>query len=192
MMSSGQRSGPRRQGAACRPATSGNAMTSRKHGKRLARRRAAKTGESYVTALRHVRASTKETVMSTTDTTDTTEPTHDLVRCSFCGKSQKQVVKLIAGPGVYICDECIGLCVGIIEDETGAPVTRRPMGAPPEAPPVDRLLARLAPLDRNAASTVEQLAKAVALARDAGASWDAVAEALGTTPEAALARFDRS
>ena len=39
------------------------------------------------------------------------------LKCSFCGKSQKQVIKLIAGPGVYICDECIELCVEIIDEE---------------------------------------------------------------------------
>ena len=43
--------------------------------------------------------------------------TSDLLKCSFCGKSQKQVRKLIAGPGVYICDECIELCNEIIEEE---------------------------------------------------------------------------
>ncbi|HLS49977.1 MAG TPA: ATP-dependent Clp protease ATP-binding subunit ClpX [Actinomycetaceae bacterium] len=41
----------------------------------------------------------------------------DLLKCSFCGKSQKQVKKLIAGPGVYICDECIELCNEIIDEE---------------------------------------------------------------------------
>ena len=41
----------------------------------------------------------------------------ELLKCSFCGKSQKQVRKLIAGPGVYICDECIDLCNEIIEEE---------------------------------------------------------------------------
>jgi len=43
----------------------------------------------------------------------------ELLKCSFCGKSQKQVKKLIAGPGVYICDECIDLCNEIIEEELG-------------------------------------------------------------------------
>jgi len=43
--------------------------------------------------------------------------TQELLKCSFCGKSQKQVKKLIAGPGVYICDECIDLCNEIIEEE---------------------------------------------------------------------------
>ena len=50
----------------------------------------------------------------------------DLLKCSFCGKSQKQVKKLIAGPGVYICDECIDLCNEIIEEEltdAGDPVS---------------------------------------------------------------------
>jgi ATP-dependent Clp protease ATP-binding subunit ClpX len=45
----------------------------------------------------------------------------DLLKCSFCGKSQKQVKKLIAGPGVYICDECIDLCNEIIEEELSEP-----------------------------------------------------------------------
>ena len=43
--------------------------------------------------------------------------TGEILKCSFCGKSQKQVKKLIAGPGVYICDECIDLCNEIIEEE---------------------------------------------------------------------------
>jgi ATP-dependent Clp protease ATP-binding subunit ClpX len=41
----------------------------------------------------------------------------ELLKCSFCGKSQKQVKKLIAGPGVYVCDECIELCNEIIAEE---------------------------------------------------------------------------
>ncbi|MGC5628736.1 ATP-dependent Clp protease ATP-binding subunit ClpX [Georgenia sp. Z1344] len=43
--------------------------------------------------------------------------TADLLTCSFCGKSQKQVKKLIGGPGVYICDECVELCNEIIDEE---------------------------------------------------------------------------
>jgi len=41
------------------------------------------------------------------------------LKCSFCGKSQDQVRKLVAGPGVYICDECIELCNEIVEEELG-------------------------------------------------------------------------
>jgi len=47
------------------------------------------------------------------------ESSSSLLRCSFCGKSQNEVKKLIAGPGVYICDECIDLCTDIIEEEKG-------------------------------------------------------------------------
>lgn len=41
------------------------------------------------------------------------------LKCSFCGKTQEQVRKLVAGPGVYICDECIELCTEIVEEELG-------------------------------------------------------------------------
>ena len=44
---------------------------------------------------------------------------HLLLTCSFCGKSQREVKKLIAGPAVYICDECVALCNGIIEEDIG-------------------------------------------------------------------------
>ena len=47
--------------------------------------------------------------------------TNEQLLCSFCGKSQRQVKKLIAGPGVYICDECIDLCNEIIDEELSAP-----------------------------------------------------------------------
>src|SRR6201747_2172024 len=47
--------------------------------------------------------------------------TNEQLLCSFCGKSQRQVKKLIAGPGVYICDECIDLCNEIIDEEPAAP-----------------------------------------------------------------------
>jgi len=48
-----------------------------------------------------------------------------LVKCSFCGKSQKQVKKLIPGPGVYICDECIDLCKDIIHEKFSEPAEVR-------------------------------------------------------------------
>ncbi len=54
---------------------------------------------------------------------DTTSDTGEQLLCSFCGKSQRQVKKLIAGPGVYICDECIDLCNEIIDEEAVAAPT---------------------------------------------------------------------
>ena len=60
--------------------------------------------------------------------------TSEQLLCSFCGKSQRQVRKLIAGPGVYICDECIDLCNEIIEEELKAPTSLegRSLPAPQE------------------------------------------------------------
>ncbi len=66
----------------------------------------------------------------------------ELVKCSFCGKSQKQVKKLIAGPGVYICDECIDLCNDIIDEElaeTDGAVVRGPAQAPGDLRVPERL-----------------------------------------------------
>jgi ATP-dependent protease Clp ATPase subunit len=51
----------------------------------------------------------------------------DALLCSFCAKSKRQVEKLIAGPNVYICDECVELCNEILEEEPG--VTQRPAHA---------------------------------------------------------------
>ncbi|MDE0116885.1 MAG: ATP-dependent Clp protease ATP-binding subunit ClpX [bacterium] len=58
----------------------------------------------------------------------------ELLKCSFCGKTQKQVKKMIAGPGVYICDECIDLCNEIIEEELaeGADVGFKELPKPQE------------------------------------------------------------
>src|SRR4029079_19275457 len=57
------------------------------------------------------------------DTREMARPTdsNEQLLCSFCGKSQRQVKKLIAGPGVYICDECIDLCNEIIDEELTPP-----------------------------------------------------------------------
>jgi predicted DNA-binding transcriptional regulator AlpA len=54
----------------------------------------------------------------------------ELLSCSFCSKTQAQVTKLVAGPGVFICNECVALCNEIIEEETGAP----PKPTPPKDP----------------------------------------------------------
>ena len=60
------------------------------------------------------------------------------LKCSFCGKSQNVVRKLIAGPGVFICDECINVCISILGDEIGGPIEPSPM-LNPEPPDLDTL-----------------------------------------------------
>ena len=117
---------------------------------------------------------------------------HDgLLQCSFCSKTQKQVKKLIAGPGVYICDECLNLCNEILRDEVGsdeAGKVTRGMMIPADAPQEDMLdeLARAAgqflPLEKHLEELVQQL-------RKKGATWASIGEALGMTRQAAWARF---
>jgi ATP-dependent Clp protease ATP-binding subunit ClpX len=60
------------------------------------------------------------------------------LKCSFCGKSQEQVRKLIAGPGVYICDECVDLCNEILDEELLDSSTPAPQPVPPKEPPQKR------------------------------------------------------
>lgn len=115
-------------------------MTTRKRFKRLVRTRAAKTGESYTAALRHFRDQTsRERAMSSNP-----EEAVD-IRCSFCGKHKDQVQKIVAGPGVFICDECVLLCLEIVRpserDAGSAVVVRGAQSTPPEErPPLDPTL----------------------------------------------------
>jgi ATP-dependent Clp protease ATP-binding subunit ClpX len=60
------------------------------------------------------------------------------LKCSFCGKSQEQVRKLIAGPGVYICDECVDLCNEILDEELLDSSTPAPQPVPPRETPQKR------------------------------------------------------
>lgn len=154
-------------------------MTQRKKLKRLVRARAARTGESYSTSLRHLRArKTEETTMTETET-----PEAETVDCSFCNKSQKEVRKLIAGPGVYICDECVSLCAEIISEE----------GVGEPKPSEEQLAAAWAAMLKTkgaaARSAEEGLAKLVRQARAKGVSWPQIAKSLGISAEEAEARY---
>ena len=155
-------------------------MTARKHRKRLVRQRAARTGESYTAALRHLRNRTmEEATMS--DTNDVLA--EKLFSCSFCTKSQKQVKKLIAGPGVYICDECVGLCDTILEQELTEP--KAAVGNRS----VDELLADLPALAHTASLVEEDLARRVRRLRELGVDWPAIGAALGVDASDARSRF---
>jgi ATP-dependent Clp protease ATP-binding subunit ClpX len=86
-----------------------------------------------------------------------------MLKCSFCGKEQTQVAKLIAGPGVYICNHCIDLCNDIIEDERAV--------APSESG-----LETLTRLSSRVDALVEQL-------RESGVPWDDISRALRKPPD---------
>ncbi len=159
-------------------------MTTRKHLKRRVRARVSSTGESYSTALQNIRRDPQEVRMSDTDVAG--EPV--LASCTFCGKSDRQVNKLIAGPGVYICNECVALCDQILEQEsTRDPSTDR------RAQFLNRsaveILATLPALARTAADLEAELHRWVQRLRHLATSWDDIAAALQLNIEEARKRF---
>ena len=74
------------------------------------------------------------------------------LRCSFCGKMQNQVQRLIAGPGVCICNECVELCQSVLEDDMPASRSSRPQRQEQQIEAFRREEARLLPEDADYAS----------------------------------------
>jgi ClpX C4-type zinc finger len=106
----------------------------------------------------------------------------DLLYCSFCGKAQNKVGKLIAGPNAYICNECVDLCNEIIEEE-------RPRIDPPRQWSDDQLLRALAHSQANVQQADAVVHDFVAKLRSRGISWTRIGEALGVSKQAAWERF---
>lgn len=109
--------------------------------------------------------------------------------CSFCLRDEQDVQKVIAGPGSYICDQCVELCVAIL---AAPPAPDR--GPEPDLPSwatmTDAALLERLPRVAAAADQVEAaLDLWVAEARRRGASWARVGQALGMTRQAAWGRF---
>lgn len=103
--------------------------------------------------------------------------------CSFCTKGKDAVSKLIAGPGVYICDECVGLCSLIIAE-----------GLAPESGswnehPDDEMLASLVRIQAAVSQADAAVHDHVAVLRERGISWTRIGEALGVSKQAAWERF---
>lgn len=109
-----------------------------------------------------------------------------LLHCSFCRKDSKTVAKLIGGPGVYICDVCVGLCNKILDDQ---PVPPFPGW---EALSDDELLATLGPADEAVTKVSDTLHEHVATLRERGVSWQRVGDALGVSRQAVWERFSDS
>jgi hypothetical protein len=110
------------------------------------------------------------------------------VACSFCLKPAPSVAKMIAGPGVYICNECVGLCNDIIAQEP-----EKPAG---DAVPNwgqrlsdDELLAHLPKVAATASQVEQNLTSWVRQARSRGMTWTRIGEALGMTRQSAWERF---
>jgi ClpX C4-type zinc finger len=112
--------------------------------------------------------------------------------CSFCLKNEADVEKVIAGPGSYICNECVGLCVEILASPSAAHAVAEPELPSWASMPDAALLERL-PLVAAVADQVEaSLEMWVAEARRRGAPWARIGSALGMTRQAAWERFATS
>ncbi|MBD3649003.1 MAG: hypothetical protein HUJ31_16475 [Pseudomonadales bacterium] len=107
----------------------------------------------------------------------------DTMYCSFCRKDQHRVEKLIAGPGVYICDDCVGLCNQVL---AGKEATDFPGWAQMSD---EVLLATLSPSMELVDNAREMLQQHVDLLRERGVSWEKIGEALGVSRQAAWERF---
>lgn len=112
----------------------------------------------------------------------------DELNCSFCGKSRRVVPKLIAGPGVFICTECVALCNEIIDDKP----TQSIMTV--QFPRLDsisdtELLSKVKSIAASVAVIDDKLQEVVLALRARGVTWQKIGESLGTTRQAAWERF---
>lgn len=103
--------------------------------------------------------------------------------CSFCRKDKDSVDKLIAGPGVYICNECVGLCDLILAGQPAGGFSAW------HEQPDDELLASLARIQAVAAQVDAAVHDYVDTLRGRGISWTRIGEALGVSKQAAWERF---
>ncbi len=111
------------------------------------------------------------------------------VHCSFCRKGQDDVDKLIAGPGVAICDACIGLCNGILEKLPPGPAKGAERVEWPQNVTSEALLALLAGQEAMLEDVRAQLQRAVDTLRARTVSWEKIGQALGVSRQAAWERF---
>jgi hypothetical protein len=109
-----------------------------------------------------------------------------IAACSFCLKPNTEVRRLVAGPGVYICDGCVALCAQLID---GPPSPTPQLKAWEHEVTVDEALANLPRVAAAGAQVEEHLAGWVQRARALGATWARIGEALGVTRQSAWERF---
>jgi hypothetical protein len=112
-----------------------------------------------------------------------TEEKKEHVVCSFCGKSRHDVAKLIAGPGVYICNECVGLCDQILDDSLHPEFTDWSQSGD------DELLAKMVAIHESHAQVDRAVSEMVKRLRERGVSWGRIGEALDMTRQSAWERF---
>jgi hypothetical protein len=112
------------------------------------------------------------------------------VRCSFCAKPSSDVAKVIAGPGVYICNECVGLCTDILQAEQDKPSDPDPeLPAWDESMTDEQILELLPRIAAVGAQTEASLQRLVAILRDRKVTWAHIGAALQITRQSAWERF---
>ena len=117
-------------------------------------------------------------------------PTAIQVRCSFCAKPSSEVAKVIAGPGVYICNECVGLCGDILraeQQQPSDPGTRLP--AWEETMTDEQILDLLPRIAAVGAQTEANLQRLVTSLRERRVTWARIGGALQITRQSAWERF---
>jgi hypothetical protein len=119
-----------------------------------------------------------------TSATGTGEEAKPTLYCSFCGKSQFEVRKLISGPTVFVCDECVALCVKICEDDNVPTEIGNPRLIPTET--LLTLLKYAGARDEQLRTSLHQM---VDVLRKREVSWAVIGEALGVSRQAAWDRF---
>ncbi len=108
------------------------------------------------------------------------------LHCSFCNKDKDSVARMVAGPGVYICNECVDLCQLVIAAEAGEAVREF---APWHEQPDDVLLANMVKTQAVIAQVDAAIHDHASVLRRRGVSWTRIGEALGVTKQAAWERF---
>jgi ClpX C4-type zinc finger len=108
-------------------------------------------------------------------------------RCSFCGKSQEDVRTLVAGPGVFICDECVQLCQAIVADKPAERENSRSLL--PENATTEKLLQTLAGYNGAFIWVDAAMQDVVDILRERDVSWATIGQALAVSRQAAWKRF---
>jgi ATP-dependent Clp protease ATP-binding subunit ClpX len=123
---------------------------------------------------------------------EATEPGKRLYRCSFCGKAQTEVKTLIAGPGVFICDECVELCEAYIAkkaENQDAVEEDAPNALLPNNAPTETLLKSLAGHSGAFERIDAAMQDIVDILREREVSWAMIGQALAVSRQAAWKRF---
>ncbi|MFC4530477.1 ClpX C4-type zinc finger protein [Sphaerisporangium dianthi] len=110
-----------------------------------------------------------------------------LAQCSFCGKPQTEVGRLVAGPGVYICDQCVALATSVIDQSLADPAALQvpvweSLTDPEMLSHIPRVAAHVDQAETDLRSWVQEL-------RRRGVTWSKIGEALGITRQSAWERF---